>query len=54
MILTLIFRPTKKAVFDSNLYNKIMSCKRICENMLLQDKDSGIKIEGEPRAGRQN
>ncbi len=38
--------PDQKAVFDSNLYNKIMSCKRICENMLLQDKDSGIKIEG--------
>lgn len=38
--------PDQKSVYATTLYNKLMTLKRKCENMLLQDVDSGIKIEG--------
>lgn len=38
--------PDQKSVYATTLYNKLMTLKRKCENMLLQDTDSGIKIEG--------
>ncbi len=38
--------PDQKSVYATTLYNKLTTLKRKCENMLLQDVDSGIKIEG--------
>lgn len=37
----------QKAVFNSNLKNKIVELKRICEVYLLQDNETGVKIYGE-------
>lgn len=36
----------QKSVYATTLYNKLITLKRKCENMLLQDMESGIKIEG--------
>lgn len=37
----------QKAVFNSNLKNKIIELKRICEVYLLQDEVTGVEIYGE-------
>lgn len=37
----------QKAVFDSDLKNKITELKRICEVFLLQDNETGVKIYGD-------
>lgn len=38
--------PDQKSVYATTLFNKLITIKRKCENMLLQDEESGIKIDG--------
>lgn len=38
--------PDQKACFAPTLYNKIIALKKSCENMLLQDTESGVYVEG--------
>ena len=41
----------QKTVFRSNLYNKLIELKRICEVLLLQDDTTGISIDGDKLVG---
>lgn len=41
----------QKTVFKSNLYNKLIELKRICEVLLLQDDTTGISIDGDKLVG---
>ncbi|MBO7156047.1 MAG: hypothetical protein J6V83_01445, partial [Clostridia bacterium] len=41
----------QKAVFKSNLLNKLLELKRICEVYLLQDEDTGISVDGDHLVG---
>ncbi len=41
----------QKTVFKSNLYNKLIELKRICEVLLLQDESTGISIDGDKLVG---
>lgn len=43
----------EKACFTTTLYNKLISLKRSCENMLLQDSASGVVITGNLAPGAQ-
>ena len=38
--------PDQKSSFQTTLFNKLFTLKRKCENLLLQDEESGIKIDG--------
>ncbi|MCR4660480.1 MAG: hypothetical protein K5765_00570 [Clostridia bacterium] len=41
----------QRTCFESNLYNKIIDLKSACEALLLTDKTSGVKIDGDVAEG---
>ena len=43
--------PDQKSAFATTLFNKLITLKRKCENLLLQDEESGVRVDGQLAPG---